>query len=152
MENRVVTAPAAFADRPSLFLAGGISNCPNWQLEMIDLLQPLPTEWLVLNPRRADFPVAEWNNNAEAQIEWEHHALVSSRCILFWFPKQTVCPITLYELGTWSRSDKTLFVGADPEYPRRKDIEVQTRLARPDVSTAASTIEQLVLSHLGVRS
>lgn len=54
--------------------------------------------------------------------------------ILFWFPCETLCPITLYELGAWSMSDKPLFVGVHPAYQRRQDVEIQTRLARPDVA------------------
>ena len=41
--------------------------------------------------------------------------------------------IVLYELGAWSMTMKPIFVGVDPEYIRRADVEVQTGLARPEV-------------------
>ena len=38
------------------------------------------------------------------------------------FPAETLCPITLYELGTWTQrglhSDTKIFVGCDPNYKR----------------------------------
>lgn len=60
-------------------------------------------------------------------IEHLHQA----RAVSFWFPCQTLCPITLYELGAWISSDKPVFVGLHPEYGRRIDVEIQTSLARP---------------------
>ena len=72
------------------------------------------------------------------QIEWEHRYLRSAETISFWFPCETFCPITLYELGAWSMSDKTLFVGVHPDYPRKVDVEVQTKLARPEIEIVYS--------------
>ena len=40
-------------------------------------------------------------------------------------------------------SQKPLFVGVHPNYQRRADVEIQTRLVRPDV-TIVYTIEDLV--------
>ncbi|MEZ4219946.1 MAG: nucleoside 2-deoxyribosyltransferase domain-containing protein [Polyangiaceae bacterium] len=139
----VFVAPDALpVDRPLLFLAGGISGCPDWHSEMIQLLSPLPKEWALLNPRRPNFPIDD-PTAAEEQIAWEHHALRASRAIVFWFPEETLCPITLYELGAWSMTDRPLFVGVHPRYARRSDVEIQTRLARPDVSAPASTLAML---------
>src|SRR5262249_57482203 len=129
-------------DRPTLFLAGGISGCPDWQAEMIRMPQPLPQPWTLLNPRRAHFPIQD-PDAAEAQIAWEQGALGAAHAILFWFPKETLCPIGLYELGAWSMTRRPLFVGADENYPRRRDVEIQTRLVRPDVSTRATTLAAL---------
>ncbi len=41
--------------KPTLFLAGGISICPDWQTELIAKLKH--TNWTILNPRRTDFDV-----------------------------------------------------------------------------------------------
>jgi len=49
-----------------------------------------------------------------------------------------LCPITLYELGTWLMTDKPLFVGVHPAYARRLDVEIQTRLVRPEVKIVYS--------------
>jgi hypothetical protein len=120
---------------PAIFLAGGITGCPTWQNEMVSLLDGLPV--VLLNPRRDHFPIDD-PTAATTQIEWEHRHLRKADAVLFWFPCDTLCPITLYELGAWSvRRDeqglKPLFVGVHPQYPRRQDVEIQTRLARPEV-------------------
>jgi hypothetical protein len=135
---RVVQCPAeAEPDslEPTLFLAGGISNCPDWQSELLEVLRA--TDWVVFNPRRVDFDSSN-SHLARSQIEWEHRHLRRSSAIAFWFPPQTLCPITLYELGAWSMTEKPLFVGVDPMYARRVDVLEQTRLVRPDVRVVDS--------------
>ena len=125
----------------SLFLAGGITNCPNWQLEVVNMLEE--TDWTIINPRRANFDLSNMQL-LEPQIEWEHQRLLQARAILFWFPAQTLCPITLYELGAWSMTNKPLFVGTHREYQRKYDVEIQTRLVRPEI-TIQDSLEKLVL-------
>jgi hypothetical protein len=125
-------------DEVSLFLGGGISGCPSWQREMVALLAD--TDLTLLNPRRADFPIYD-PNAANEQIEWEFRHLRKATALLFWFPCETLCPITLYELGAWSMTDKPIFVGTHLDYPRRRDIEIQTRMVRPEVPVAESLVE-----------
>jgi Nucleoside 2-deoxyribosyltransferase like len=115
---------------PTLFLAGGISSCPDWQSELTAKLEC--TNWTILNPRRNDFDAGD-SSLAESQIEWEFRHLRLATSIAFWFPSETLCPITLYELGAWSMTDKPLFLGVDPKYQRFLDVKIQTKLARPDV-------------------
>ncbi len=110
-----------------LFLGGGITNCPDWQKEMVHKLSG--TNLTLLNPRRAEFDVKNPNIAVE-QIEWEHRHLTRSDAILFWFPSETLCPIVLYELGAWNFRPKKLFIGVHPQYQRKLDVEVQTRLER----------------------
>lgn len=119
---------------PSLFLGGGITDCPDWQQEMVSLLRDLPLA--LLNPRRPHFPIGD-PGAAVQQIEWEFRHLRKATAVLFWFPCETLCPIALYELGAWSMTDKPLFVGTHPAYGRRVDVEVQTRLTRPGVAVRA---------------
>lgn len=114
----------------SLFLAGGITNCPNWQLDLVDLLKN--ENIIILNPRRKNFLLNDPIVNKK-QIKWEHNHLRKAKAISFWFPKETLCPIVLYELGSWSMTDKPLFIGVHPEYKRREDVEIQTKLVRPDI-------------------
>jgi len=114
----------------SVFLAGGITDCPDWQQEMVQLLQD--TDLILLNPRRADFPIHD-PNAARGQIIWEYEHLRKADAILFWFPCETLCPIALYELGAWSISGKPIFVGVHPDYPRRQDVEIQINLVRPGI-------------------
>lgn len=124
--------------RNAIFMAGGITNCPDWQQEMRGLLAS--TEFTLLNPRRANFPMDDPNASQE-QIVWEYKQLDAANEIMFWFPKETLCPIVLFELGKWLVSKKKIFVGMDPEYKRRQDVEIQTRLERPDLHIAYSLKE-----------
>ena len=122
----------------AIFCAGGISNCPDWQSQMMELLKPSP--WIILNPRRANFPIDN-PDASQQQIAWEYRHLRLASAILFWFPQETLCPITLYELGAWSMTDKPLFVGVHPNYPRRQDVEIQTGLVRPEIEIVYSLEE-----------
>lgn len=136
-----IESPAIYQPRiggMSVFLAGGITGCPDWQQEMIKFLQG--TGLTLLNPRRENFPIHD-PDAAEEQITWEHRHLRKATTILFWFPHETLCPIVLYELGAWSMSDKPLFVGVHPNYRRRQDVEIQTGLARPGVEVVYSLEE-----------
>jgi len=112
----------------SVFLAGGITNTPNWQPEMVKLLSD--TNLTLVNPRRGNFPIDD-PTAAEQQIRWEHKHLLRVNAILFWFPCETLCPITLFELGSWIPRPKPLFVGCHPEYKRINDVRIQTKLERP---------------------
>lgn len=122
-------------DEASLFLAGGITGCPDWQQEMVRMLSN--TSLVLFNPRRANFPIHD-PSAAKDQITWEHTCLRKATAISFWFPKETLCPIVLYELGAWSMTDKKIFVGVDPGYQRAQDVQIQTSLVRPDIQVVAS--------------
>lgn len=127
-----------YGSEKKVFLAGGITNCPDWQQEMKELLSG--TDLTLFNPRRADFPIGEPGVEYE-QVTWEHEALRVADAILFWFPQETICPIVLYELGAWSMMEKPIFVGIHPEYQRRQNVEIQTGLVRPDVVVVSSLLE-----------
>lgn len=119
-----------YSGRTSVFLAGGISNCPNWQHELANKLRD--TELFLINPRRHNFPMGD-QVEGEKQIKWEHNYLRRANVVSFWFPEETLCPITLFELGAVSATDKPLFVGCHPNYKRKFDIEIQLELRRPEV-------------------
>jgi Nucleoside 2-deoxyribosyltransferase like len=124
---RYVEAPARLVHSGrSVFLAGGITGCPDWQADAVRALAASP--YAVFNPRRrtgfAD-PVE--------QIAWEYEHLRVADVVLFWFAAGQVQPIALYELGAMAALGKPLAVGADPGYPRRLDVTVQLGLARPDL-------------------
>lgn len=118
------------AHNVKLFLAGGITNCPDWQSEMIKKFDNFPF-LTIYNPRRKEFPIDD-PNAAEEQITWEYIHLQNSQIISFWFSKGSLNPIVLYELGMWanSRTDKKIFIGIDPEYERKQDVIIQTSLAK----------------------
>jgi len=137
---RYIEAPNTY-DGPgkSVFLAGGITGCPDWQADVVKLLGN--SALTLFNPRRASFPIHD-PAASDAQIKWEYDHLRKADAILFWFPRETLCPIALYELGAWSMTGKSIFVGVHPKYARRRDVELQTKLARPAVRIVYS-IEDL---------
>lgn len=113
-----------------LFVAGGITGCPDWQSEFVGSLKN--TELIICNPRRKNWPIDN-PSVRRAQRMWEHAHLQEATAISFWFPCETLCPSTLFELGRWLPSNKSLFVGVHPEYKRRLDVEIQLELDRPDL-------------------
>lgn len=116
----------------SVFLGGGISNCPDWQQDFIANLDDVK-EGVLVNPRRHDFDITDPNLSAD-QIEWEHKHLGAVDAIVFWFPKETLCPITLFKLGKYCTSYFTqLFVGCHPEYARRFDVIKQLSLVNEHI-------------------
>lgn len=137
--NKTLTAPES--DRPSVFLAGGISGCPDWQADMVKLLDTVDVT--IFNPRRPDFPMGD-KQAGRRQVKWEFCHLRRADFILFWFAEETLQPIALFELGAWSMAPNSkLFVGTHPNYGRRFDVITQLKLVRPDVEPIAQTLEDL---------
>lgn len=115
-----------------LFLAGGISNCPNWQSEVVEKVKDADG-LTIYNPRRKNFPMDD-PKAIEEQITWEHQHLKDADVIAFWFSRGSLNPLVLYELGRWGNSsDKEIIIGIDPEYERTQDVEIQTMLSRPEI-------------------
>lgn len=112
----------------SIFIAGGISGCSDWQRELINILDNSPVELAALNPRRDYFDMKD-PHAGKRQIAWEYKKLHEAHAICFWFTDETVQPITLFELGRWSISNKPLFVGCHPNYSRRLDVVEQLKLS-----------------------
>ena len=129
-----------YSSATSLFLAGGITGCPDWQQEVVSMLFLKPVA--IFNPRRKNFPIDDPTASVK-QIDWEFRYLRSCAAISFWFPCETLCPIVLYELGAWSMTSKPIFVGVHPDYKRKSDVEIQTSLVRKDVEVVYS-LEDLV--------
>lgn len=118
------------AKMPSIFLAGSIQGTSDWQSEMVKYLKDL--DMIIYNPRRKNFPMDD-PNAAEGQITWEFKKLRLSSMISFWFSKETLAPIVLFEYGQHTMTSKPLVTGVDPKYPRRQDVEIQTKLIRPEI-------------------
>lgn len=138
---KYVEAPTNFqGSQRSIFLAGGITDCPDWQADAATLLSTHPI--VVLNPRRRNFPIGD-PDASEEQVRWEYQHLHRASVILFWFPAngEGVQPIALYELGHYSAKGCRLAVGAAPGYNRRADVFIQLSLARPEL-TLYSTLGQ----------
>lgn len=133
----------------SVFLAGGITLCPDWQKEAVEAIKDLPIT--VYNPRRKDFDVSFKEQTVE-QIKWEFEKLREASNIIFWFCKETICPITLFEYGSALERTATqgIFLGSDPEYQRLMDLQEQTklRLGKAEIySTVRDLVSALVFAH-----
>lgn len=143
-----ITSVPDYATYTSVFLAGGITDCPDWQAEAVDLL---PDDVLALNPRRPHFPIHDPDASRQ-QIEWEFTHLHEADAILFWFPPSlSPQPIALLELGAYAFHDHhwnpVISIGADPGYSRCSDVAIQTSLFRPHLTvhtTLPRTINNLL--------
>lgn len=137
----IIVAPEykTIQNTAKVFVGGGITNCEEWQDELLEFLSTKPNDlqtelFTFYNPRRKEFDVTDPNASDE-QIKWEYNYLRDADILLFWFSKETLNPITLYELGKWGNStDKILIIGCDPEYSRKTDVKIQTELSRDSFS------------------
>jgi hypothetical protein len=126
----VITSPERIPEHAGCFLAGGTSNCPDWQHDVLATLDAGDGR-VIANPRRRGSFRPE---DAEDQITWEWNAMRVSRMISFWFPCETLCPIALFELGkAIMRTSVRTVVGVHPSYARKMDIETQLGLERSDI-------------------
>lgn len=146
---KVVTAIENFVPDPeteeiTVFLAGGITNCWDWQNLVIEYLKEEEKEGedlsklVIFNPRRPNFPIDD-PFAAYAQIEWEYKWLMACDIFSMYFAGgSSVQPICMYELGRYSHRMLDLFpwayqdrviVTVEPTYKRASDVIIQMRLA-----------------------
>jgi hypothetical protein len=127
-----------------VFLAGGITNCEEWQKVVINYFKE---NWkhergiIFLNPRRDSFDVTNPNATRE-QIEWEFSYL-NTPCVLFsmyFSNSQSPQPICFYEMGralakefsvdSFSGIRKNdVFVATHKDFHRKADVLIQGELA-----------------------
>lgn len=134
---------------PVVFLGGGITGCPDWQSDILSMIE-CENYFMVANPRRENW---DMSSDSGEQIRWEYRWLDRADIVSFWFPCETLCPITLYELADVTRrvmydqdsqGDRLeLVVGAHREYERRFDIEYQTALRLGEDFHICASIELL---------
>lgn len=140
-------------DPPAVFLAGGISGCPDWHSHAVHVLRDSGVPMVVLNPARKNFPITDPNAGWE-QVSWEqHHLHLPGLITLMWFPRPhlpvTVQPIAQFEFGQASdKPDRTLVIGADPDYPRQLDVHHMMRWNRPD-ETVHATLDDVLTCVIG---
>lgn len=132
---RVITAPEPLElGKLSVFLGGGILHCPEWQDELIRILEATRVPLTVVNPRRKNFPMDD-PSAAQAQIEWEYNALWFCDVFSMWFcaTDKSDQPICFYELGRHLvvNHPLSIVVGYETGFRRWQDIEIQTRLVLP---------------------
>ena len=112
----------------SVFLAGGISGCSDWQRDMAQFLTS--RYWghklLIINPRRATYQVGLNDGDEEEQITWEHDMLHAVDLIFFYFAPETVQPIVLFEFGYWlAKQPRKVCYVCHKDYPRLNDVWFQ---------------------------
>ena len=144
---RVITAPEKYIRQPNditVFLAGGIANCWEWQDKVIEILQnekEINLDNLVIfNPRRKDFPINN-PNASEEQIKWEFNMLEQCDIFSMYFcAGESDQPICMYELGRnicrmqmrFPKPDDWLnriIITIEDGYKRKQDVFIQTALA-----------------------
>ena len=132
----ILTAPNTNnAEYISVFLAGGITGCPDWQKEVI---QELESEDIsVYNPRQENFDVAD-KSASYKQIVWEYERLEKMDIFSIYFSgSDSLQPICMYELGRnivrmqnrfpndWQ---KRIVISVEDGYKRAQDVIVQVEL------------------------
>jgi hypothetical protein len=142
---RVITAIENYNIKDNdviVFLAGGITNCYNWQKEVIEELNKYPNtqNLIVLNPRRDNFPIGN-PNAAREQIEWEFNGLHSADIFSMYFVNsESDQPICMYELGVHTTRANltnkpfTIVISIEDGYKRENDVLIQTQLSMGDDS------------------
>ena len=142
---RVITAIENYdlkSDEVSVFLAGGITNCPDWQKDIINKLQNdytnLDDKLVIFNPRRENFPIGD-KSASYKQIEWEFNALEKADIFSMYFTSGiSDQPICMYELGRYiSRMQakypvdwkRRIIISVEDGYKRKEDVLIQTHLA-----------------------
>jgi hypothetical protein len=135
----------------SVFMAGGITGCPPWHAESVELFEqvvkiadPLPHDLHLLNPARKNFPIHDPDAGRQ-QVIWEQlHLLDPDAVTMFWFPDSGPVPqpIALLEFGqllgmravaraAGVTTMRPFVIGADPNYVRRNDLQLFLDMHEP---------------------
>lgn len=139
-----------------IFIAGGISNCPNWQDELVKKIiydkrikNDKDVKIVLFNPRCKEIP------DEDTQITWEFDRLKTADIVSFWFSEGSLNPITLFEYGSHLNSNKELVVGCHPNYERRNNVILQTKLLKPnqivneDFDSFYETLVEKIIEKIG---
>lgn len=140
---KVITAIEDHMPNPGevwCFLAGGITNCPEWQDKVIEYLKRFEDtdDLVIFNPRRKNFPIDDPNASQE-QIKWEFYYLERMGLFSMYFSSgESDQPICMYELGrnlTRMQCDfpddfsDRIIITVEDGYRRKNDVIIQTDLA-----------------------
>lgn len=139
--SQVIMAPSEESPvYTSVFLAGGISNCKNWQKMVIEELKY--DDLSVFNPRQEYFNIMDKNASCK-QIEWEFKRLEQMDIFSMYFCDSiSEQPICMYELGRNivrmqnrfpSDWQKRIVVGIEEGYKREGDVVIQLSLCAPKI-------------------
>lgn len=139
--SQVIIAPST--EKPkhiSVFLAGGITNCKEWQKEVMEELKDYDIS--VFNPRQEHFDVSD-KSASQKQIVWEYERLEKMDIFSMYFCNDNSDqPICMYELGRnivrmqnrftndWQ---KRIVVSVEDGYKRKQDVLIQLSLCAPSL-------------------
>lgn len=142
-----------------VFLAGGITGCPDWQKEIIKKLDDRcdTATLVVMNPRRENFPIHD-PHAARDQIAWEYKNLERADIFSMYFCESVSDqPICMYELGRnllrmqmrfpadWQNR---IIISVEDGYKRKQDVLIQTDHAlEVDVVLTQPCLEVLMDYH-----
>ena len=142
----------------SVFLAGGISGCRDWQREVIEELKY--ADLSVFNPRREYFDITNKKASHE-QIKWEFERLEQMDIFSMYFCNSySDQPICMYELGRNILRMQNRFprdwqmriaVGIEEGYMREDDVIIQLSLCAPGAfvySNADPKAHAFLIRHL----
>lgn len=155
---KIYTAPDKVnTDKPIVFLAGGITNCSDWQKEVIEHFKDRYTNWALCNPRRDDFEYSFYG--AVEQIEWEFSCI--EKCDIFSmyfdYSEESDQPICFYELGRnllrmqerfpddW---EDRIVISCHEDFKRRTDVSIQTLLATKSYKRYGLIIADSLKNHI----
>lgn len=156
---QVITAPSAEKQMyPSVFLAGGITKCRDWQNEVITVLDGKDSEdsdylyyagesitnspynMTIFNPRQEHFDITD-SKASYKQILWEFERLERMDIFSMYFcESESDQPICMYELGRNiirmqnrfpSDWEKRIIISVEAGYKRKQDVLIQTDLCAP---------------------
>lgn len=138
---QVIIAPSI--ERPiykSVFLAGGITNCKEWQKEVIKELEF--DDISIFNPRQEHFDITD-KSASYKQIAWEFERLEEMSVFSIYFCNDNSDqPICMYELGRnivrmqnrfpndWQ---DRIVISVEYGYRRKVDVVIQTGLCAPQL-------------------
>ena len=134
---QIITAPSIEIPKfISVFLAGGITNCKEWQKVVIEELKF--EDISLFNPRQEHFDVSD-KNASYKQILWEFERLEKMDIFsMYYCNDNSDQPICMYELGRNivrmqnrfpSDWEKRIVISVENGYKRQADVLIQTELA-----------------------
>ena len=161
---KVITTPEIFEkskrSEVCCFLAGGITNCRNWQNDVITELKYETDNLILFNPRRENFPIHD-SNAALEQISWEFKWLENCDIFSIYFDgtNKSDQPICFYELGRniermkikfpvdW---EKRIIISVDKNFKRADDVIIQTKLATSNKIkiNVSNSSDELIQMHI----
>lgn len=137
---KVITAPEYYAlrnDDVAVFLAGGITNCEDWQNKVIDCLKRytsnITDKLVIFNPRRSEWPSNGDLEEVRRQIHWEADYICKCNIFSMYFTntKDSDQPICFYELGRYTQGRD--IISYQEGFRRALDVDIQMEILCPGI-------------------